>query len=142
SSVVDSPPTGVQAEDVRRLCENVIDLRPVHPVMLYAVGFTTIWKHVGHHLVFKDGEGTVATSMSQFLKFLMAGDIPEKSDYQKVVEHENERVLAAKRKAQAAKDRAVGKRAATEGASQRPKKKKTSPLSFALSDSEADGSIH
>ncbi|GKC05986.1 hypothetical protein Tco_0997596 [Tanacetum coccineum] len=81
----------------------------------------------------------VATSMSQFLKFLMAGDIPEKSDYQKVVEHENERVLAAKRKAQAAKDRAVGKRAATEGASQCPKKK-TAPLSFALSDSEADRS--
>ncbi|GKG55040.1 hypothetical protein Tco_0563027, partial [Tanacetum coccineum] len=66
--------------------------------------------------------------------------IPEKSDYQKVVEHENERVLAAKWKAQAAKDRAVGKRAATEGASQHPKKKKIAPLSFALSDSEADGS--
>ncbi|GKE89711.1 hypothetical protein Tco_1567186, partial [Tanacetum coccineum] len=83
-----------------------------------------------------------ATSMSQFLKFPMAGgvragkgttlvaneviyqhttpplpsssQIPEKSDHQKVVEYENERVLAAKRKAQAAKDRAVGKRVATE----------------------------
>ncbi|GJS86119.1 ubiquitin-conjugating enzyme 25 [Tanacetum coccineum] len=43
--------------------------------------------------------------------------IPEKSDHQKAVEYENERVLAAKRKAQAAKDRAVGKRAATEGTS-------------------------
>ncbi|GJX75480.1 hypothetical protein Tco_0314075 [Tanacetum coccineum] len=84
----------------------------------------------------------VATSMSQFLKFSMAGGvrIPEKSDHQKVVEYENERVLAAKRKAQAAKDRAVRKRAATEGASQRTKKKKTTPLSFALSDSKADGS--
>ncbi|GJY50572.1 hypothetical protein Tco_0441419 [Tanacetum coccineum] len=58
----------------------------------------------------------------------------------KVVEYENERVLAAKRKAQAAKDRAVRKRAATEGDSQQPKKKKTTPLSFALSDSEAYGS--
>ncbi|GJS86118.1 hypothetical protein Tco_0752659 [Tanacetum coccineum] len=145
SSVADPAPTGVCAEDIRRLCENIIDLRLVHPAMLYAVGLTTIWKHVGHHLVFKDGKGTVATSMSQFLKFRMAGgvrvgkgtalaaneaipqhttpplpfgtQIPEKSDHQKVVEYENERVLAAKRKAQAAKDRAVGKRAATEGTS-------------------------
>ncbi|GKG18888.1 hypothetical protein Tco_0375987, partial [Tanacetum coccineum] len=47
---------------------------------------------------------------------------------------------ACKRKAQAAKDRAFGKRVATEGASQRPKKKKIAPLSFTLSDSEVDGS--
>nr|GEV09971.1 hypothetical protein [Tanacetum cinerariifolium] len=66
--------------------------------------------------------------------------IPEKFDHQKVVEYENERKLEAKRKAQAAKDRAVMKRAATKGASQRmKKKKKTTPLSFALSDSEEDG---
>ncbi|GKA35483.1 hypothetical protein Tco_0721974 [Tanacetum coccineum] len=65
--------------------------------------------------------------------------IPEKSDHQRVVEVENERVLAAKRKAQTAKDKAVGKRAA-EGVSQRTKKKKTTPLSFALSDSEVDES--
>ncbi|GKA73664.1 hypothetical protein Tco_0779966 [Tanacetum coccineum] len=57
-----------------------------------------------------------------------------------VVEYENKRVLAAKRKAQAAKDRAVGKRAATEGASHRPKKKKKTSLSFALSDVEANKS--
>ncbi|GJR65372.1 hypothetical protein Tco_0011437 [Tanacetum coccineum] len=72
SSVADPPPTGVRAEDICRLCENVIDLRLVHLAMLYTIGLTTIWKHVGQHPVFKDGEGTVATSMSQFLKFLMA----------------------------------------------------------------------
>nr|GFA48009.1 hypothetical protein [Tanacetum cinerariifolium] len=82
----------------------------------------------------------VATNMSQFLKFSMAGGIPEKSDHQKDVEYENERVLAAKRKAQAAKYRAVGKRATTEGGSHRPMKKKTAPVSFALLDSEADES--
>ncbi|GKB04826.1 hypothetical protein Tco_0833021 [Tanacetum coccineum] len=103
SSVADPPPTGVRAEDICQLCENVIDLRLVHPEMLYAVGLTTIWKHVGHHSVFKDSEGTgnvivlplfvyvirplcfiltcfalslaVANSMSQFLKFLMAGGV-------------------------------------------------------------------
>ncbi|GKG15827.1 hypothetical protein Tco_0358150, partial [Tanacetum coccineum] len=75
SSVADLAPTGVRTEDVCRLCKNVIDLHPVHPTMLYAIGLMTIWKHVGHHSVFKDGEGTVATSMSQFLKFSMAGGV-------------------------------------------------------------------
>nr|GEV10456.1 hypothetical protein [Tanacetum cinerariifolium] len=153
SSVVDPSPTGVRSEDIRRLCENVIDLRLVHPTMLYAIGLTTIWKHVGHHPVFKDGEGTVVISMSQFLKFPMAegvrvgkgvaltanevipqhttssfpfgSQIPEKSDHQRVVEYENERVLAAKRKVQAAKDRAAGLRAPTEGASQLHQSKNT-----------------
>nr|GEW41275.1 hypothetical protein [Tanacetum cinerariifolium] len=111
SSMADPDPTGVRAKDIRRLCKNVIDLHPVYLAMLYAVGLTTIWKHVGHHSVFKDA----AISMSQFLKFLMARGIPKKSDHQRVIEYENERVLAAKRKAQAAKDKAVGKRAATRG---------------------------
>nr|GEX76635.1 hypothetical protein [Tanacetum cinerariifolium] len=92
SSVADPSPTDVRAEDIRRLCENVIDLRLVHPAMLYAVGLMTIWKHVGHH---------------------PSLPILEKSDHQNVVVYENEMVLAVKRKAQAAKDRAVGKRAAT-----------------------------
>ncbi|GKC01107.1 hypothetical protein Tco_0987243 [Tanacetum coccineum] len=102
SSVADPPPTGVLIEDIRRL---------------------------------------FATSMSQFLKFsmsrgvrvvkgtaLMANEaivqhttpplpfgsqILEKSDHQKVVEHEDERVLAAKRKSQEAKDKAAGKRSGT-----------------------------
>ncbi|GJV07801.1 hypothetical protein Tco_1345457 [Tanacetum coccineum] len=142
-SVVYPPPIGVQVENVHRLCENVIDLRHVHLAMLYVVGLTTIWNHVGHHPVFKDGEGTGnIILLPACLNSLSSRwpEIPKKSDHQNVVEYENERVLAAKRKAHAAKDRALGKRAATEGASQRPKKKKTMPLSFALSDSKADGS--
>ncbi|GJW79436.1 hypothetical protein Tco_0143411 [Tanacetum coccineum] len=145
SSVADPTPTGVRAEDIRRLCKNVIDLRPVHPAMLYAMGLTTIWKHVGHHPVFKNGEGMVATTNEVIPQHTtpplpFSTQISEKSDHQKVVEYENERVLAAKQKAQAAKDRAVGKRAATEGTSQRTKKKKMTPFSFALSDSEVDRS--
>ncbi|GJX68467.1 hypothetical protein Tco_0304194 [Tanacetum coccineum] len=132
SSVADPAPTGVRTEDVCRLCKNVIDLHPVHPTMLYAIGLMTIWKHVGHHSVFKDGEGTGNIILLPIL---------EKSDHQKVVEYENERVLAAKRKAQAAKNRVIRKRAATEGASQHTKKKKKiAPLSFTLLDSEVDGS--
>ncbi|GJZ46272.1 hypothetical protein Tco_0593868 [Tanacetum coccineum] len=46
SSVADPPPTRVWAEDIRRQCENIIDIRPVHPAMLYEIGLTTIWKHV------------------------------------------------------------------------------------------------
>ncbi|GKB27614.1 hypothetical protein Tco_0867015 [Tanacetum coccineum] len=160
SSVTDPPHMSVRAEDIHLLCENMIDLRLVHPTMLYEIGLTTIWKHVGHHLVFKDGEGNVATSMSRFLKFPMVGGvrfgkgtavkenktivqhttqplpsrnlIPKKSDHQKVVEHEDERVLVAKRKAQMAKDKAVGKRLAAEESSRRTKKKKTALMSMAL----------
>ncbi|GJZ63176.1 retrovirus-related pol polyprotein from transposon TNT 1-94 [Tanacetum coccineum] len=119
--VADPPPTRVWAEDIRRLCENIIDLRPVHPAMLYEIGLTTIWKHVGHHPVFKDGEGirvgkgtalaaneVIAQHTTQPLPF--GSQIPEKSDYQKVVEHEDERVLAAKKKPQSAKDKAFEKR--------------------------------
>ncbi|GKC24688.1 hypothetical protein Tco_1026838 [Tanacetum coccineum] len=45
SSVLDPPPTGVRAEDIRRLCENVTDVRPVHPAMLYEIGLMTILSH-------------------------------------------------------------------------------------------------
>nr|GEU94943.1 hypothetical protein [Tanacetum cinerariifolium] len=151
SGVADPALTSVHAEDIHRLCKNVIDLCPVHPSMLYAISLTTIWRHVRHHLVFKDGEGNAAASMSQLFKLSMAegvrvgkgttfvasevipqhttlplpfgSQIPKKSDHQRVVEYENEMVLAAKRIAQAAKDRVVGKRAAIERASQRTKKK-------------------
>ncbi|GKA60030.1 hypothetical protein Tco_0759343 [Tanacetum coccineum] len=108
----------------------------------------------------------VATSMSQFLKFQMAGgvrvgkgaalaanevipqhttqplpfgsQILKKSNHQKVIEYENERVLAAKRKAQDAMDKATGKRSAAEGTSRRTKKKKGAPLTFALDESEGN----
>ncbi|GKD34828.1 hypothetical protein Tco_1250337, partial [Tanacetum coccineum] len=168
SSVADPPPTGARAEDIRRLCENIIDLRPVYLTMLYEIGLMTIWKHVGYHPILKYGEGNVATSMSQFLKFSMSGEvrigkvttlaaneaiaqhttaplpsgsyIPEKSDHQKVVKHEDERVLTAKRKAQVAKDKAACKISAAEGTSKRTKRKKTAPMSFALSESDPDDS--
>nr|GEV32942.1 hypothetical protein [Tanacetum cinerariifolium] len=67
--------------------------------------------------------------------------ILEKFDHQKVVKYENERVLAAKRKAQAAKDKAIRKRSGAEGTSRRNKKKKTDPLTFALDETEGDDSI-
>ncbi|GJX42741.1 hypothetical protein Tco_0257731 [Tanacetum coccineum] len=145
SSVADPPLTGFWAEDICQLCENVIDLRLVHPSMLYEIGLTTIWKHVGRHLVFKDSEGTVATSMSQFLKFSLArgvriGKGAAFAADEKVVEYENKRVLAAKRKAHAAKDKATEKRSAAEGTSRRTKKKKTDPLTFALDETEGDDS--
>ncbi|GJS67909.1 hypothetical protein Tco_0682474 [Tanacetum coccineum] len=69
SNVSDPPPSEVSVDDVRRLCENVIDLRPVHSGMVYEIGLTTIWKHVGYHPKFKDDEGNDAASMSRFLKF-------------------------------------------------------------------------
>ncbi|GKE97876.1 hypothetical protein Tco_0021227, partial [Tanacetum coccineum] len=56
----DPPSTGVRADDIRRLIENVVDLRLVHASMLYEIGLTIIWKHVGHHPAFKDAERNVA----------------------------------------------------------------------------------
>nr|GEY92828.1 hypothetical protein [Tanacetum cinerariifolium] len=66
--------------------------------------------------------------------------ILKKADYQKVVEREDERVLAAQRKAQAAKDKAASKISAAGGAPRQTKRKKTTPMSFALSNSEPDDS--
>ncbi|GKB82759.1 hypothetical protein Tco_0949654 [Tanacetum coccineum] len=81
----------------------------------------------------------VATSMSQFLKFLMSkGICIGKGTALAANEHEDERVLAVQRKAQAAKEKAVGKRSAAGGASRQTKRKKTAPMSFTLSDSEPD----
>ncbi|GJW97733.1 hypothetical protein Tco_0179541 [Tanacetum coccineum] len=127
SNVSDPPPSRVSAEDVRLLCKNVIDLCPVHPVMLYEIGLTTIWKHVGHHPAFKDGEGNVAANMSKFLKFPMARGVR--------IGHGT-----ALRPNKEAKDKTVGKRPGHVGTSGRTKKRKITPLSMALSESEAKGS--
>ncbi|GKB87826.1 hypothetical protein Tco_0960098 [Tanacetum coccineum] len=102
SSVADPPTTGVRAEYIRRLCENIFDLRSVLPAMLYEIGLTTIWKHVGHYLVFKDGEGngipvgkgnslTENEAIVQHTtpSFLAGALIPENYGHQKVVEHED-----------------------------------------------------
>ncbi|GJZ37224.1 hypothetical protein Tco_0583415 [Tanacetum coccineum] len=169
SRVADLPPSSIRAEDVHRLCEHVIDLRYVHAVMLYVIGLTIMWKHVGVIRPLKMAKGMVtllisgrlsspklsyallsnllllccffvlAANMSEFLRFPMAKGvrigkgtslrpdevikqhttpplpagipIPDKSGFQKVVEHGDERILAAKekKKAQQALDKAVGK---------------------------------
>nr|GEZ19509.1 transposase (putative), gypsy type [Tanacetum cinerariifolium] len=116
STVTDPAPTGIHTEDVRRLCENVIDLRHVHPTMLYAVGHTTLWKHVGHHPILKMMKGMfpmvggvrVGKGMALVTNKVIPqhttpplpfnSQILEKSYHQKVVEYENERVLWLKGK--------------------------------------------
>ncbi|GJU69042.1 hypothetical protein Tco_1255301 [Tanacetum coccineum] len=98
--------------------KNAIDLRPVHPAMLHEISLTTRWKHVGYHPTFKDGEGNVAASMSQFLKFLMASGVRIGKG---TALRENERPDSV-------------------GPSRQTKKQKTTPFSMALSESDADGS--
>nr|GEY29264.1 hypothetical protein [Tanacetum cinerariifolium] len=160
-------PTGVRAEDVCRLRENMIDLRPVHLTMLYEIGLTTIWKHVGHRPVFEDGEetgdiialrsrcpevsGLVKGPLLRRMKLLLS-TLPHlclsdpKSLKNMIIRRLSSTKMkgsfAAKRKAQAAKDKAAGKRSAAEVTSRRTKKKKTTPLSFALSESEGGDSNH
>nr|GEU52519.1 hypothetical protein [Tanacetum cinerariifolium] len=161
SSLADPPPTDVQAEDICRLCENIIDLRPVHPTMLYEIGLTTIWKHVGapsglmvmgmHVLISKVshvrgvriGKGTALATNEAIAQHTTAhlpsgSQILEKSDYQKVVEHEDERVLAAQRKAHAAHDKAVGKRSAAEEFANRQEGDARNSLDNARNDTEVN----
>ncbi|GJR71383.1 hypothetical protein Tco_0083748 [Tanacetum coccineum] len=152
SRVADLPPSSIRAEDVHRLCEHVIDLRHVHAGMLYVIGLTTMWKHVGVIRPLKMAKGMVTFPMARGVRIgkgtalrpdevikqhttppQPAGiPIPDKSGFQKVVEHGDERILAAKekKKAQQALDKAVGKRAGTKGPSRRTKKRKTNILSF------------
>ncbi|GJU32463.1 hypothetical protein Tco_1176052 [Tanacetum coccineum] len=100
--------------------------KQVHPGMLYEIGLTTIWKHVGYHPAFIGAEGNVVDDMFEFLKFPMASGvmigrgtalrpyevisqhttalvatgtpIPDKTNYEKVVEHGDARIIAAKEK--------------------------------------------
>nr|GEX75137.1 hypothetical protein [Tanacetum cinerariifolium] len=103
----------------------------------------------GHWFSFerRSGKGSqVATSMSEFLRFPMAGGVrvgkgKALADNERVVEVENDRVLTAKRKAQAAKDKAAGKRPGAEGTSRPTKKKKGTSLTFTFDDSEEDDSV-
>nr|GEZ87207.1 hypothetical protein [Tanacetum cinerariifolium] len=126
SCLTDPPSTGVRANDIRRLIENVVDLRPVYVGMLYEVGLTIIWKHVGHHHAFNIAEGNVAASMSEFLKLPMSGGVRIGRGTTLL---QNEAI-----------DRSGGKRLSTKGLQCCIKKKKTTPLSMALSDSKEGGS--
>ncbi|GJV26973.1 hypothetical protein Tco_1383421 [Tanacetum coccineum] len=129
-----------------------LDLRPCVPPSTPTMNNLPRDK-IGYHSVFKDGEGNgnLLPTCINFSSFPCPGvriskgialaeneaiaqhttaplpfgsQIPKKYDYQKVVEHEDERVLTAKRKAQAAKDKDADKRSAAEGTSQRTKRKK------------------
>nr|GEW02324.1 hypothetical protein [Tanacetum cinerariifolium] len=132
-----SLPSRFQAEDVRLLCENVIDLRDVHASMLYEIGLTTIWKHVRCHSTFKDGEGNVAVSMCKFLKFPMASGVRIGRGTALRV---NKVIIQHDPTASEAQDKMASKRHAPRGPSCRTKKKNTTPLTLALSDSEGDES--
>ncbi|GKB70283.1 hypothetical protein Tco_0931695 [Tanacetum coccineum] len=133
--------SSMMVDEVSALAEEYAipsDLRPrVSPLMLYEIGLTTIWKHVGHHPKFKEGEGNVAASI---IPLPVRALIPANSDHQREVEGGDERILAAKekKKAQDAQDKAAGKRPRRAGTFSRTKKRKTIPLSMALSEFEAD----
>nr|GEV27781.1 hypothetical protein [Tanacetum cinerariifolium] len=134
SNVADLSPSDVCAEDIRLLCEHVVDLRPVHPDMLYEIGLTTILE--------------TPANIFEFMRFLMASGVrigrgtalrPD----EKVVESGDARILEAKekKKGQDVQNKVTGKRRGTEGPSQCLKKKKTAPVTLDLSsESENLGS--
>nr|GEX40998.1 hypothetical protein [Tanacetum cinerariifolium] len=122
----DPPPAGVRAVDIRRLCENVIDLRLVHPTMLYEIGLMTIWKHAGHHLAFKDGERNACLSFlnspwpcpqgKRTIARHTTQPLPSRTPILNNSDHQKE------------------------GPSCQTKEKKTAPISMVLSESDADDS--
>nr|GFA32429.1 hypothetical protein [Tanacetum cinerariifolium] len=123
---IDPPPAGVRAVDIRRLCENEIDLRLVHPTMLYEIGLMTIWKHAGHHLAFKDGERNACLSFlnspwpcpqgKRTIARHTTQPLPSRTPILNNSDHQKE------------------------GPSCQTKEKKTAPISMALSESDADDS--
>nr|GFA41415.1 hypothetical protein [Tanacetum cinerariifolium] len=85
--------------DVRTLAENIIDLRLVHPAFFFTIGYATIWEFLGVRPIFKDTRGECDT-MSKYLRFpfISNDDILDKTNSQREVEVEDEKVLAAKEK--------------------------------------------
>ncbi|GKF09269.1 hypothetical protein Tco_0043493 [Tanacetum coccineum] len=128
------------------------DLRPVPVGLLFRGGLATTWVFSGFHLIFKDTEGNVIT-MSEYLCFPFLSDasiiqgsallskdlvaqhttpplsvdqaIPKKTDFQREVEVEDSKIVAAReRKARAAaKKKESRKRDGDEGEVQNLKPK-------------------
>ncbi|GJX16135.1 hypothetical protein Tco_0216967 [Tanacetum coccineum] len=123
--------------DVRALVENAIDLRIVHPDLLFTTGLAIVWDFPRYHPRFKDtgGNGAVVPSNHQAGQsttppLLMGQPIPDKTEYQLEVEVEDPKVFAAREKKKvqavrvAAKKKEKLKREDDEGGSSRLKLKK------------------
>jgi hypothetical protein len=58
SSISDIPLFGGYSEEhVALLIEKIVDIRPIHPALLFESGLTKIWAHPELHPCFKDYEG-------------------------------------------------------------------------------------
>ncbi|GKA95018.1 hypothetical protein Tco_0817056 [Tanacetum coccineum] len=136
--------------DVRALVERVIDLRPVHPGLVFADGLATTWDFPGCYPTSKntEGNGKVMRSLpygaaipanhqlGQNTTHPLSVDqpIPDKTDHQLEVEVEDLKVIAAKekRKSQAvkatAKKRENMRRTNDEGGSSKSKHKERRTL--------------
>ncbi|GJU61263.1 hypothetical protein Tco_1243098 [Tanacetum coccineum] len=148
--------------DVRGLSERVIDLRPIHPGLLFAAGLATTWDFPGCYPTFK------VVTMSEYLRFpfhsgasienravipanhqlgqnttpslLVDQPIPDKTDHQLEVEVKDPKVIDTKekKKAQAVKaatkKRKNLKRTNDEGGSSKSKHKKRRTLAKKESD--------
>ncbi|GJX28563.1 hypothetical protein Tco_0236642 [Tanacetum coccineum] len=146
--------------DVRALVERVIDLRPVHPSLIFADGLATTWDFPGCYPTSKNtkGNGKVMRSLSygaaipanhqlgQNTTHPLSADqpIPDKTDHQLEVEVEDLKVIAAKekRKSQAvkatAKKRENLRRTNDEGGSSKSKYKERRTLAKKDSDGTND----
>ncbi|GJT77594.1 hypothetical protein Tco_1044319 [Tanacetum coccineum] len=111
--------------DVRALAKNAINLRPMHPELLFVVDLATVWDFPRYHPIFKDTRGNVVI-MSEYLRFpFLAGISIEKGvvlkDPKMIAAREKKKVQAARA---TAKKKENLKRTDDEGGSSRPKLKK------------------
>ncbi|GKD50287.1 hypothetical protein Tco_1279263 [Tanacetum coccineum] len=109
--------------DVRALAEKVIDLRPMHPGLLFVVGLATTWDFPRFYPIFKDTGGNVIT-MSEYLRFPFLFEVSIAKGAVVPATHPE------KKKAQDATKKKENKKMANdEGGSSKPKpKKKKAPV--------------
>ncbi|GKD65610.1 hypothetical protein Tco_1307718, partial [Tanacetum coccineum] len=111
--------------DVRALAKNAINLRPMHPELLFVVDLATVWDFPRYHPIFKDTRGNVVI-MSEYLRFPFLAGISIKKgvvlkDPKMIAAREKKKVQAARA---TAKKKENLKRTDDEGGSSRPKLKK------------------
>ncbi|GKA51914.1 hypothetical protein Tco_0745110 [Tanacetum coccineum] len=113
--------------DVQKLTKRFIDLRPVPIGLLFRGGLATTWDFPGFHPIFEDTKGNVII-MFEYLcfPFFPIKLFQKKTDFQREVEVEDPKIVAAReRKARAAAKRKESrKRVGDEGEGSKPKTKR------------------
>nr|GEX22087.1 hypothetical protein [Tanacetum cinerariifolium] len=86
------PGDGFSVEDVKTLAKKVIDLRPVHPGLLFFADVATVCDFLGFHPIFNDTEGNIEQNTTPL--FPVGQPILDKTESKLEVEVEDPKVIA------------------------------------------------